>query len=35
MQQFGQVLVAVEDCRHLTRRFEVDLLTARHSVVRR
>ncbi|MEU9062210.1 IS110 family transposase [Streptomyces sp. NPDC048430] len=34
MQQFGQVLVAVEDCRHLTRRFEVDLLTARHCVVR-
>jgi transposase len=34
MQQFGHVLVAVEDCRHLTRRFEVDLLAARHSVVR-
>lgn len=32
--QFGQVLVAVEDCRHLTRRFEVDLLMAGHAVVR-
>lgn len=31
---FGPVLVAVEDCRHLTRRFEVDLLAAGHSVVR-
>jgi transposase len=34
MTQFGQVLVAVEDCRHLTRRFEADLLTAGHAVVR-
>jgi transposase len=34
IRKFGQVLVAVEDCRHLTRRFEVDLLNARHSVVR-
>ncbi|WP_432190616.1 IS110 family transposase [Streptomyces sp. Tue6028] len=33
--RFGpQVLVAVEDCRHLTRRFEADLLTAGHQVVR-
>jgi transposase len=30
----AQVLVAVEDCRHLTPRFEVDLLTAGHQVVR-
>ncbi|WP_052441605.1 IS110 family transposase [Streptacidiphilus anmyonensis] len=34
LRQFGQVLVAIEDCRHLTRRFEVDLLNAGHSVVR-
>ncbi|MGV9567377.1 IS110 family transposase [Streptomyces sp. NPDC003480] len=32
--QFGQVLLAIEDCRHLTRRFEVDLLVAGHEVVR-
>jgi transposase len=32
--QFGQVLVAIEDCRHLTRRFEADLLMAGHAVVR-
>ncbi|MEV6012854.1 hypothetical protein AB0M29_39535 [Streptomyces sp. NPDC051976] len=25
---FGPVLTAVEDCQHLTRRFEVDLLMA-------
>ncbi|WP_327371570.1 IS110 family transposase [Streptomyces sp. NBC_01217] len=32
--QFGQVLLAIEDCRHLTRRFEADLLLAGHAVVR-
>ncbi|XNR94346.1 transposase [Streptomyces sp. R-74717] len=32
--QFGQVLVAVEDCRHLPLRLEVGLLNARHCVVR-
>jgi transposase len=32
--QFGQVLLAIEDCRHLTRRFEADLLLAGHEVVR-
>ncbi|GGY10408.1 hypothetical protein GCM10010358_73710 [Streptomyces minutiscleroticus] len=33
--RFGpQILVAVEDCRHLTPRFEVDLLTAGHQAVR-
>jgi hypothetical protein len=26
--RFGQVLLAIEDCRHLTRRFEADLLLA-------
>jgi transposase len=31
---FGPVLVAVEDCRHLTRRFEADLLNSGHAVVR-
>jgi transposase len=31
---FGSVLVAVEDCRHLTRRFEADLLNSGHAVVR-
>jgi transposase len=34
LRQFGTVLVAVEDCRHLTRRFEADLLNSGHSVVR-
>lgn len=34
LRQFGGVLVAVEDCRHLTRRFEADLLNSGHSVVR-
>ncbi|MEV8563891.1 IS110 family transposase [Streptomyces sp. NPDC051917] len=32
--QFGQVLLAIEDCRHLTRRFEADLLVTGHEVVR-
>ncbi|UXY25048.1 IS110 family transposase (plasmid) [Streptomyces cynarae] len=32
--RFGQVLLAIEDCRHLTRRFEADLLLAGHAVVR-
>ncbi|MDL5198774.1 hypothetical protein [Streptomyces sp. ALI-76-A] len=31
---FGSVLVAVEDCRHLTRRFEADLPNSGHAVVR-
>lgn len=34
MRGFGTVLVAVEDCRHLTRRFEADLLNSGHQVVR-
>jgi transposase len=34
LRQFGEVCVAVEDCRHLTRRLEADLLDAGHSVVR-
>ncbi|MGX1542593.1 IS110 family transposase [Streptomyces adustus] len=32
--QFEQVLLAIEDCRHLTRRFEADLLLSGHAVVR-
>ena len=32
--QFGQVVFALEDCRHLTRRLEADLLTAGCRVVR-
>ncbi|MEV6056385.1 transposase [Streptomyces sp. NPDC052107] len=32
--RFGQVLLAIEDCHHLTRRFEADLLLAGHAVVR-
>ncbi|MGA5604503.1 IS110 family transposase [Streptomyces griseoincarnatus] len=32
--RFGQVVLAIEDCRHLTRRFEADLLLAGHAVVR-
>ncbi|MFF3484131.1 transposase [Streptomyces sp. NPDC002701] len=31
---YGPVLVAVEDCRHLTRWFEADLLNSGHAVVR-
>ncbi|GHG45521.1 hypothetical protein GCM10012320_11440 [Sinomonas cellulolyticus] len=31
---FGEVTVAVEDCRHLTRALEADLLDAEHRVVR-
>ena len=34
LEQYGQVTVAVEDCRHLTRRLEADLLLAGHRVVR-
>lgn len=34
LEQFGEVRVAVEDCRHLTRRLEADLLAAGHRVVR-
>lgn len=34
LEQFGDVRVAVEDCRHLTRRLEADLLDAGHKVVR-
>ncbi|MEU6578520.1 IS110 family transposase [Streptomyces sp. NPDC046805] len=34
LRDFGPVLVAVEDCRHLTRRFEADLLNSGHAVVR-
>ena len=34
LAQFTDVQVAVEDCRHLTRRLEVDLLDAGHKVVR-
>ncbi|MFJ7949465.1 IS110 family transposase [Streptomyces sp. NPDC096354] len=32
--QFEQVLLAIEDCRHLTRRFEADLLLSGYAVVR-
>lgn len=32
--QFGEVMFALEDCRHLTRRLEADLLRAGHRVVR-
>lgn len=32
--RFGQVLLAIEDCRHVTRRFEADLLLVGHAVVR-
>ncbi|GGM15461.1 transposase [Promicromonospora citrea] len=34
LEQFEHVRVAVEDCRHLTRRLEADLLDAGHQVVR-
>lgn len=34
LAQFTDVQVAVEDCRHLTRRLEADLLDAGHKVVR-
>lgn len=34
LEKFEDVTVAVEDCRHLTRRLESDLLEAGHSVVR-
>lgn len=34
LEQFESVQVAVEDCRHLTRRLEADLLNAGHRVVR-
>ncbi|WP_150254823.1 IS110 family RNA-guided transposase [Nocardiopsis deserti] len=34
LAQFEDVQVAVEDCRHLTRRLEADLLDAGHKVVR-
>ncbi|MGW8439349.1 IS110 family transposase [Nocardiopsis sp. NPDC055879] len=34
LTQFADVQVAVEDCRHLTRRLEADLLDAGHKVVR-
>lgn len=34
LEQFEDVCIAVEDCRHLTRRLEVDLLDAGHKVVR-
>ncbi|AEI12055.1 IS110 family RNA-guided transposase [Cellulomonas gilvus] len=34
LEQFDGVAVAVEDCRHLTRRLEADLLNAGHQVVR-
>jgi transposase len=34
LEQFDDVQVAVEDCRHLTRRLEADLLDAGHKVVR-
>ncbi|MGW9211305.1 IS110 family transposase [Embleya sp. NPDC055664] len=34
LRQFDRALLAVEDCRHLTRRFEADLLMAGHAVVR-
>ncbi|WP_432190533.1 IS110 family transposase [Streptomyces sp. Tue6028] len=32
--QLEQVLLAIEDCRHLTRRFEADLLLSGYAVVR-
>ncbi|MFE5110634.1 transposase [Streptomyces sp. NPDC056663] len=32
--EFEQVLLAIEDCRHLTRRFEADLLVSGYAVVR-
>lgn len=32
--RFGEVVFALEDCRHLTRRLEADLLRAGHVVVR-
>lgn len=34
LEQFDDVRVAIEDCRHLTRRLEADLLDAGHRVVR-
>ena len=34
LEQFEEVSIAVEDCRHLTRRLEADLLDAGHRVVR-
>lgn len=34
LEDFDAVTVAVEDCRHLTRRLEADLLLAGHRVVR-
>lgn len=34
LESYGEVKVAVEDCRHLTRWLEVDLLVAGHQVVR-
>ena len=34
LEAFEDVTVAVEDCRHLTRRLEADLLEAGHRVVR-
>ncbi|WP_245873675.1 IS110 family transposase [Brevibacterium ihuae] len=34
LEGFETVTVAVEDCRHLTRRLEADLLEAGHRVVR-
>ncbi|TCW18457.1 IS110 family RNA-guided transposase [Dietzia cinnamea] len=34
LEQFEEVSIAVEDCRHLTRRLEADLLDAGHKVVR-
>jgi len=34
LERFDDVRVAVEDCRHLTRRLEADLLAAGHRVVR-
>ena len=34
LEGFEDVTVAVEDCRHLTRRLEADLLEAGHRVVR-
>ncbi|WP_407334937.1 transposase [Dietzia kunjamensis] len=34
LEQFDGVCIAVEDCRHLTRRLEADLLDTGHKVVR-
>jgi len=34
LEQFDDVRIAVEDCRHLTRRLEAELLDAGHRVVR-